>query len=103
MANNVIALKQKREDRKYKPDPIFFIKDQFSVGTVLIHSGRKDHSAWIVTRIINTNSRGARHLVDTVQKFDDRVYMKRSNGTASMAQRGMTFGYLCYSAIWRVG
>jgi hypothetical protein len=92
-----------RRDRKYEHDPIFFTKDQITLGTVLIYAGRREHSAWIVSRIITTNTRGARHNVPAVLKFSDQVYLRRSNGPPSNAQRAMSFGYLCYSAIWRIG
>lgn len=101
--SNVVRLRDHKKPKTYDSDAVFFTKNQISVGTVMIYVGRLDPSAWIVSKIVNTDSNGKRHLVQTVEKFDDIVYLKRSNGTPSMAQRAATFAYLSYSAIWRVG
>ena len=100
-ASTVIQLR--RRGKTYAHDPVFFTKDQIRVGTVLVHVGRLDPSAWEVVRIAHTNIREVRHWVDTVESFADRVYLKRSNGGITSPLRVLGFGYLCYSAVWRVG
>lgn len=90
-----------RRQKSYQHDPVFFTKDQIKVGTTMIHCGRKDPSAWLVTRIVNITPRGGRRPVNTVEAFADLIYMRRANGQPPM--RRSTFGYLCYSAVWRVG
>lgn len=98
---NVIPLRRANKQKAYAHDPIFFTKDQISVGVTMIHVGRLYPSAWVVERIVNLTPRGARRAVQTVQTFADLIYLRRANGAPPLKRT--TFGYLCYSAIWRVG
>jgi hypothetical protein len=86
-----------------KPDSVFFIKAQISIGLNLICMGRlAKPSGWIVTRIISHHTNGKPMHVNTVQYLSDRIYLRRANASGTMAERSGTFGYLSYSAIWRI-
>lgn len=97
----VIPLVTRKQVNKYQHDPIFFTKDQIHVGVTMIHVGRLDPSAWIVERIVNVTPRGGRRHVNVVETFADLVYLRRANAAPPMKK--ISFGYMCYSAIWRVG
>jgi hypothetical protein len=86
-----------------KSDSVFFIKAQVKLGTHLLCLGRRERpTAWIVTRIISHSASGKPLHLDEVQYLSDRVYLRRANGTLAHAERSGTFGYLSYSAIWRI-
>lgn len=87
------------------PDALFFIKAQISVGTTFEHFGRLDPgSLWDVNRIVTDEPTASgvtrSKSVKTVQRFNDTVYLTR-RGSNSEKRQG-SFGYLCYSAIWRL-
>lgn len=102
MSSNVIPLRPKKPGSKaYAHDPVFFTKDQIHVGVTLIHVGRLDPSAWVVDRIVHITPRGGRRPVETVETFADLIYLRRANGVPPLKK--LNFGYMCYSAVWRVG
>lgn len=86
-----------------KPDSVFFIKSQLKVGTHLLCLGRLERpTVWTVTRIVSHRPNGLPLSTGEVQYLSDRIYFRRSNGTRGNAERSGTFGYLSYSAIWRI-
>lgn len=104
LADYVIA---KRPSKKPQPavDDLFFIKEQISVGIVLEHFGRLDSgSLWDVNRITTEEptSTGVTKTksVTTVHRLHDIVHMTRRG--SSRERRQAAFGYLSYSAIWRL-
>jgi hypothetical protein len=99
MSATVIPIR--RKGKHYAHDPVFFTKDQIVVGTTLIHVGRLDPSAWIVERIVHITQRGGRRQVNVVETFSDLIYLRRANGAPPLKK--LNFGYMCYSAVWRVG
>lgn len=102
LKSNVVRLNTKSKQRRvYAHDPVFFTKEQIQVGTTMIHVGRLDPSAWVVSRIVNITPRGGRRSVTTVETFADLIYLRKANGAPPMKRT--TFGYICYSAVWRVG
>jgi hypothetical protein len=87
-------------ERVYADDPVFFHKAQISVGSQLWHFGRLDpKSLWEVYAIISYNRKKQKHI-QTTSKLLDVVYMRRVN--SENETRYMTFGYLSYSALWRL-
>lgn len=87
------------------PDSIFFIKEQIKVGgPALLHFGRlAPRTMWDVTKIVSHRwtERGLckPELVQQVRYLSDTVYL---HCRESSETRSATFGYLSYSAIWRM-
>lgn len=86
-------------------DQVFFHKDQIKVGTTIVCAGRLQHGTrWrvveIITEVKNKNGKWVRQSSPTVQKMTDEITLARVGSNKD--QRAGTFGYLSYSAIWRL-
>lgn len=84
-------------------DPIFFHKSQLAVGAKFRHLGRRrPGTTWILQRIwtIKNEKYGpVRMHVASVQKLKDILELRcEEDGEVRTA----LFGYLSYSAIWRL-
>jgi hypothetical protein len=89
------------------PDDIFFTIHQIQLGTKLLCLGRLDpHSIWEVVAITNgptlRRARGRLISQDTVQHLTDICHLRRLRGAGEDYPRQGNFGYLSYSAIWRL-
>ncbi len=88
------------------PDAIFFRKEDIKINRKLMYHGVKDPmSEWRVTKIISyftTDIRGKwePREVQEVRHLDDDVYLVNVNNRN--AKLKLTFGYMRYSAIWRI-
>jgi hypothetical protein len=88
-------------------DPIFFKKEDITVGRTLLYYGLSDPMGeWEVKKIISwftTDERGKwePREVPEVRHLDDDVYIVKIGN--SRIRRKFTFGYIRYSAIWRLG
>lgn len=83
-------------------DSTFFHKGQISVGKTLLYLGRLDPGTrWVVTKIksFSLRSDAGWVWVSTCRMLSDDVYLKNVD---TGEQRTATFGYLSYSAIWRL-
>ncbi len=88
------------------PDPIFFSKEDIKLHTRIIYYGVSDPlSEWRVAKIISyftTDVRGQweQREVPEVRHLDDDVYLVNVNNRN--AKMKLTFGYMRYSAIYRL-
>ena len=88
-------------------DPVFFAKEDIKVGTILLHMGRLEENqrrykvVQIHTFTKSDKENFRQESVDEVQKLSDVVYMTAVSGPPTFRRRA-TFGYLSYSAIWRI-
>lgn len=92
-------LSQGTKRTEHQPvDPIFFRKVDIFLGQKLLYKGRSaPDTVWTVKSIeTNAGKEGYKH-VDVVQKLAD--YVTLSDGWET---KQMTFGYMSYSAIWRL-
>lgn len=80
-------------------DPIFFGKGDVFVGTRLEYRGRKaPGQIWEVSGIYTyIPKKEGYERVDGVRTLQDLVFF-----TSGSEERAATFGYLSYSAIWRI-
>jgi hypothetical protein len=87
-------------------DPIFFRKEDIKTNCRLMYYGVKDPmSEWKITKIISyftTDVRGKweQREVPQVRHLDDDVYLVNINNRNMKLK--LTFGYMRYSAIWRL-
>jgi hypothetical protein len=78
-------------------DPIFFSKHRLRHGTLLRCHGRRSNGAlWYVDRIV-TKKKGETVIFPTALHDLVRLRNGMNNGIV-----WRTFGYLSYSAIWRI-
>lgn len=84
-------------------DPIFFHKSQIKVGSHFLHFGRRmPRTNWIVQRIWTFQKEKygrVRSYVTDVRTLNDILEM-RCEETGEI--RSVRFGYISYSAIWRL-
>lgn len=84
-------------------DSIFFHKSQIRVGTNLRHFGRLNpNTTWCVTSITTYSARGGRMrftAANEVHHMSDDITLVCNE---THEARSCTFGYLSYSAIWRL-
>ena len=95
-------------------DPVFFRKEQLTIGTKLVYMGRTDpNSIWEVSKIhhnyYDVYSNIRHRNVKVPKTFLSLIFLRRiSNappikGRKKMGNRlELNFGYLSYSAIWRI-
>ena len=82
---------------KVEGDPIFFEKRQLRVGMTLVYYGRTNpNSRWIIDAIYTGVTH--RHTIFPETLKDLVQLTERGTGR----RRLMKFGYLSYSAIWRL-
>jgi hypothetical protein len=105
MGKVVMLHKQQKEPKLsgwQGQDDVFLHRSQIYVGAELMYYGRTDHgSIWRVTGIRTTS----KHVMGTqpvqvVQRMKDDVELTRIGNLADVKQ--VTFGYMSYSAIWRM-
>lgn len=97
----------KRPEHKPAPtdDSIFFHKGQLTTKTRLVYRGRLDPgSLWRVTSIVTYDrplgtGTYRRREVSSVVRLNDDITLTR---IGSNETRSASFGYLSYSAIWRL-
>lgn len=92
-------LSQGTKRTEHQPvDPIFFRKVDIFVGQKLLYMGRSaPNTVWKVKSIQTDAGKKGYKYVDVVHKLADYVVL--SNG---VEVKQMTFGYMSYSAIWRL-
>lgn len=88
----------------HTPDDDFFTKYQITTGIQLQYRGRSDPgSLWVVTRIVShkwtQTGNCVPETVETVRYLSDTVHMVKQG---TQERHSATFGYLSYSAIWRI-
>lgn len=87
-----------RRTEDYPADPIFFRKVDIFPGQKLRYMGRSaPNTVWTVKSIQTDAGKKGYKYVDVVNKLADYVVL--SNG---VEVKQMTFGYMSYSAIWRL-
>lgn len=98
--SNVLRLR-----RPEPADPIFFNKDDVTVGTRFRYHGALGHGEWVVERIVTfTRQRDGDHVETDVQRIrviTDVLHLRKLHTTSGETRRA-TFTYLRYSAIWRI-
>lgn len=85
------------------PDPVFFDKISASVGTRLSYHGATGRSEWEIFRIVTLIRDRGVHREEAradVRVLGDVIHLRRTDGPLEI--RRATFGYLRYSAIWRL-
>lgn len=93
---------------KQPRDDIFFRKVDIKVGTILLYKGRLAPNArYEVIRIVSDRGFGkGDKTVQMVEKMNDLVHMRcldyQKFPWMPLTRDGMAFGYLSYSAIWRL-
>ncbi len=86
-------------------DPVFFHKSMVEIGTKFVHYGRKNPlSTWEVTKITSwftTNKPGIfkPKSIKEIRHLDDDIILQNVD---TGEEKKATFGYLSYSAIWRL-
>lgn len=94
-----------RADSWQGEDPIFFHKEQVRVRTRLVYFGRLEHGqVWRVESIQTwQKSRRSDRLVAArvgyCHRLNDEVTLINE---ATGERRTVGFGYICYSAVWRL-
>ncbi len=93
-----------------QPDPVFFKKNQITIGTELVYYGRHaPGTKWKVARILHFynevpsrknhwEGRLRFRRVEQPQTLNDALVLHCENG----ARMELTFQYVSYSAIWRL-
>ncbi len=104
--SNIVPINQQQE----AGDPVFFKKNQITIGTELVYYGRHaPGTKWKVARILHfynetPNKRnhweGRLRLrrVEHPETLNDALVLHCENG----ARMELTFQYVSYSAIWRL-
>lgn len=78
-------------------DPIFFSKHQLRHGTLLRYYGRRNPGQlWYIDRVVGKKRGDALIFPETLS---DLVQVKNAT---TFETKWLTFGYLSYSAIWRI-
>jgi hypothetical protein len=108
------------EDQAFMADPVFFRKEQLTIGTKLVYLGRTDpNSVWEVAKIHQNYSarnifyeKVIRHRnIKTPETFLSLIFLRRISNSPQTKLKGyrkmghrleLNFGYLSYSAIWRI-
>lgn len=88
-------------------DPIFFTKDQLHLGTNLRYYGRLNPGALFTVTHIKSwrrSSRGNYYAIraEVASRLDDDITLLCREPGKRPDIRKMRFGYLSYSAIWRI-